>query len=506
MKPAPKPVMAPPPNPKRKDMVPERTYDFETPPAPIPPSQIEETLNADVVVVGAGVSGMAAALSAADAGARVLVLEKTGSCHGFGGINGFLGSRLQQALGIEIDREEVIRELLRFGANKPKQELLRMWAYGGAETADWLLGLTGEQGIEASIWQYPPPAGHDNAKENYPNYLCGHVFAGGNDALVRCLSERARERGVEIRYRLPGRQLRRSADGRVTCVIAQDREARHVEVEARSAVILCTGDYGRNSQMVAKYCPQVGDMGTTRAMATGDGHQMAMWIGATMEPAPHATMTHALAGPLGATPFLQVNTLGERFHNEDVPMELYVNALFRQPGRIAWQIFDAKYPGELPRMGIGLGRVDEATDEVKAFIEESAIRAESIEELAESIEVPVEGLRRAVTRYNELARGGWDADYGKTAARLTTVEQPPFFAGKGHPWFLCAMGGLDANGSLQPLDKSGRPIPGLYLAGNILGNRFGLEYPSMLPGLSNGMALHFGRLAGLTAARASSSG
>ena len=113
--------------------------------------------------------------------------------------------------------------------------------------------------------------------------------------------------------------------------------------------------------------------------------------------------------------------------------------------------------------------------------------------------VPAGALKATVARYNELARLGKDLDFGKRADRLTTIDRPPYYASKGFYLLLAVMGGLNINTKLQALDKDWQAIPGLYLAGNTMGNRFSGDYPTMCPGLSHGMAIHFGRIAGLNA-------
>jgi fumarate reductase flavoprotein subunit len=483
----------------RKDAVPERTYSFETPPDPIPASAIRETIASDVVVVGCGLSGLSTALSAVEAGAKVTVLEMIGAPTGHGKDNAAIGSRLQKKLGIEINRDEVILNLMKYAVNKPDQRLIRMWAERSGESMDWLLDMTDAAGLNMSIDQYPPPPTFNNADEYYPQYHVTH--RSDNQVLVvKCLKDNAVRNGVDIRFNTRAQQLLRKGNKRVIGVIAQKKNGDYVRFNAKKAVVLCTGDYGDNAEMMAKYCPQAAYLTLNIKTSTGDGHMMALWAGAMMEPAPHAPMIHGLAGPLGVAPFLQVNTKGDRFHNEDVPTQSYVNAVERQPGQQAWQIFDSKYPEELSYMGIGLVKVNKATDEIKDGVEKQCLKADTIEELGGKMGVPVENFKATVARYNELARTGKDLDFSKRADRLTTIDKPPYYAGKGRYFFLGVMGGIMVNTNLQALDKNWEPIPGLYIAGNTMGNRFAVDYPTMCPGICNGMALHFGRIAGKNAA------
>jgi fumarate reductase flavoprotein subunit len=114
--------------------------------------------------------------------------------------------------------------------------------------------------------------------------------------------------------------------------------------------------------------------------------------------------------------------------------------------------------------------------------------------------VPAGTLKATVDRYNQLARLGKDLDFGKRPDRLTTIDRPPFYAGLVRQEILVVLGGLNTNMKMQPLDAGRKVIPGLYLAGNTVGNRFAVDYPTMCPGLTHGLAWVTGRLAGLNAA------
>jgi fumarate reductase flavoprotein subunit len=481
----------------RTDMVPDRKYSFEAPPEPIPAGDIKETLNTEVVVVGCGISGVVAAVSAVEAGAKVVLIEKAKSAQGFGGGNGAIDSRLQKKMGVHIDKEEIIRNLVKYSGNRIDQRLLRMWAYDSGKTMDWLMDMTDAAGLETMLFM--PTGSAPNEYDFYPQYPTCHGCRG-ETLVVKCVLDVGLKKGLIARFNTRARQLIRKGNGRVTGLIAQDDKGNYIQINAEKAVVLCTGDYGNNSEMVAKYCPQVGEMGTRLRTATGDGHQMALWAGAMMEPMPHATMTHGMAGPLGCTAFLHVNIKGERFENEDILMEMFVPAVRRQPGQVAWQVFDSKYMQEIEQMGFGLGKVSEMNDEVRSWVEGKALTADTIEDLAKKMEVPVDTFCSTIARYNELARLKKDLDFGKCPDRITTVDKPPYFAGQSTIWFLCAMGGLIANPKMQAVDKNWEVIPGLYVGGNLVGNRYGVEYPTMAASLSNGWAMHLGRVAGINAA------
>lgn len=496
-------------------------WTYQLPSFSIPADEIKTTLTADVVVVGAGASGKAAALSAAQAGARVIQIDRHTTYRYGGGMIAAIDSRLQKSLGIKVDRDDACLQLMRHGGNKPDQRLIRLWAENSGAVMDWLMDMTDPRGVQTVVYQWPPPAAFDPKTEYYPEYIVSHWQTIGTNRmldhslLVRPMEEAALKKGVEIHSQTRALQLMRRGNGRVTGVIACDKNGDYVQFNARKAVILCTGDYGNNPWMMQRYCPVAADvalenniymtrnedlLAAPEPLNTGDGHQMAMRVGAVMEIGPHAPMSHVSVGPLGNDPFLRVNIEGVRYENEDVPAQAIANSLVRQPGKKAWQVFDRKWEQEVGKMGIGLGKFFEVNDFARGRVETETIKADTIDALARKMEVPGRILNATVERYNELVRMGRDLDFGKRSDRLTTVENPPFFAGCVRQEFLVVLGGLNTNVRFQPLDAHRRVIPGLYLAGNTVGNRYAVDYPTMCPGLSHGMAYVSGRLAGQYAA------
>jgi len=498
----------------------EAKYSFEVPPPPISARDIKETFTTDIVVIGAGTSGKAAALTAAEAGAKVIQIDKHTTFRWAGGHIAAIGSRVQKKLGIEVDKDDVCLQLMKWAGNKPDQRFYRLWADHSGAVMDWLMDMTDPLGIKTLMYQAPFPEGFDWREEYYPEFPVCHWQTDGTSTtlnhslLLNAVQDRTLKLGVEIRYQTRAVQLVRRGKGRVTGVIARDKDNNYVQFNARKAVILCTGDYGSDPEMMQKYCPIATDVAlenniymnnpyyvieAPEPLNVGDGHKMAMWIGAVMEPGPHAPVAHATIGALGNTPHLRVNIEGYRYENEDVPGQSIANALVRQPGKKVWQVCDSKWEEELPKMGVGLGKFVIVNNMVRARFKEFAVEAETVEELARKIKVPVQTFKATVDRYNELARLGKDLDFGKRPDRLTTIDKPPFYAGPIRQEFLVVLGGLNTNIMLQPLDANRKVIPGLYLAGNTVGNRFAVDYPTMCPGLTHGMAWVTGRLAALNA-------
>jgi fumarate reductase flavoprotein subunit len=498
-------------------------WTYHLPSDTIPAADIKEMFTTDVVVVGAGTSGKAAALGARQAGAQVIQIDRHTTFRWGGGHVAAIESRLQKKMGIKLDKDDICLQLMKYGANFPDQKLYRLWADKSGETVDWLMDMTDPEGVQTLMYQWPRPAGFDPKTEYYPEYPVCHWHSDGvhtsiNHSLALAVLEKvALKLGVDIRYQTRAMQLVRQGNGRVTGVIAKDKAGKYILFNARNAVVLCTGEYGNNPWMMQKFCPSAAEIAlksniymsqndnlraALEPLNTGDGHQMAMRIGAVMEPGPHAPVAHASwAGPMGADPFLRVNIEGERYENEDVPPQSIANSLNRQPGNKAWQIFDSKWPNELYLMGVGLGKYFEMGDKLREnMAKENVVKADTIEKLAEGMNVPSIVLKATVERYNQLARNGNDTDFGKRADRMTTIDKPPFYAGTARQDFLVVMGGLNTNIKLQPLDADRKIIPGLYLAGNTVGNRFAVDYPTMCPGLTHGFAYVTGRLAGTYAA------
>jgi len=496
-------------------------WTYHVPSLPISPKEIKETFTTDVVVVGAGTSGKAAALTAAQAGDKVIQIDRHITFRYGGGHIAAIDSRVQKRLGIKIDKEEVYLQLMRWGANYPDQRFYRLWAENSGATLDWVMDMTDPEGIQTIMYQWPRPPGFDPKKEYYPDFPVAHfqtdgTFKGLDHSLsLKNLEKHALKHGVEIRYQTRAMQFIRQENGRVTGVIALDKGGNYIQFNALKAIVMCTGDYGNNPWMMQKYCPHYADLAlehniymtrnedlikAPEPLDTGDGHQMVMRIGGVMQSGVHAPVAHATAGPIGNAPFLRVNLEGKRYENEDVTAQSISNSLACQPGKKAWQVFDSKWEGELKRMGVGLGRFLEVHPIVRMAFETETLSADTLEELAKKMDVPVKTFMATVERYNYLVSIGKDLDYAKYPERLTTIDKPPFYTGLSKREFLVVLGGLNTNIRLQPLDADRKVIPGLYLAGNMVGNRFAVDYPVMCAGLSHGLAYVTGRLAGQYAA------
>lgn len=491
---------------------PSETAGFEATPPPIPTKDIKETHVADVLVLGAGIAGLTAALSAVEAGAKTILLEKGSSYNTRGLHNAAIKSRLQEQAGLNIDRDRVISTIMEFGAYRSDQRVVTTWADNCSKVMDWLLDLAEASNIEVILDPTTKPW-------YFPNYPAIHVFMPKRqETLAEMLKTNAQALGAEFRFETPAVQLLREGKDRVIGAIAQTPQGDYARFNADKAVILCTGDYGNDRRMVETYCDRQVFSRLRCAyepgVNTGDGHKMGLWVGAAMDDPPHCAMMFDWAVwserglfNLGRQPWLYVNGNGERFMNEDLPWGYECNQILRQPGDFAWAIWDDKYDREWPKMKSqcckNMGPPTHLWDPKQlndAIKKDNVLTALSIEELARKMEVPTETFKFTVTRYNDVARNGKDPDFGKHHDRLTTIEKPRFYACKMEARYMVILGGLQVNTQLQVLDTEGHAIPGLYAAGNVSGSFFGNVYPTTIPGLTHSRAWTFGHLAGLNAA------
>jgi len=281
-------------------------------------------------------------------------------------------------------------------------------------------------------------------------------------------------------------------------------------------VILATGGFQNNPEMLEKYIPDAKNAAmiwTFPPKNTGDGHQMAMWIGAAMEePLYHCPMYFdggiPMAGMISIVrqPWLNVNVLGERFVNEDAPFGFTCRADMRQPGHMKWVVFDADFLEEAPKFQgnacerIG-GRLSlhNPNDFQGLLKRDIAKKGDSFKELAQKMEVPYDTFSATVKRYNELCNNGKDIDFGKDPSMLIPIKKAPFYAVKTGAALVVTVSGLRINTNLQVLDTKREVIPGLYATGDTTGGFFSDNYPHIM-GAAHGRALTFGYLAGKKAA------
>ena len=517
------------------------TPSFMQAPAPIDAADIKETVDADIVIIGSALSGLCACRAAVENGAKnIVVIEKADTWQCRSNQFGTIGGKIQEDLGIKIDRNAAVGQLMKECGYRPNQRILNLWANNSGEAFDWFLApMEGKYVVENESDPYDAEEGHlsvrkthwpepDNSHTEddfYPIFSDCQITLPTMAPWVEAIYNICVEAGVTFKFSTWARQLvRENNEGPVTGVICQDVDGNYSQVNASKAVLLATGDFAGNKDMMSYYVPwatRFASIFPNRDAAgdptnTGDGQCMGMWIGAKMEDGPLAPMTHHLGGPLGMDAFLLTDVNGDRFVNEDVGGQPFQNQLSRLPKKTAWQVFDSEWPNQLQYMDCGHGNVSWYVDDDKvpggsygrnayisqamfdeAMASDAGVQADTIEELAEKMGVPVEEFCATIERYNELAKKGVDEDFGKRADRMFAIENPPFYGYKlTDTVLLVCMGGLETTVDFEVLDTNDDVIPGLYAVGNAQGGRFLVDYPLPCPGISHGMAMTHGMLVG----------
>lgn len=513
-------------------------------------ADIDEELSCDIIVVGGGVAGVAAARAAAEDGSKVILFEKCSDLQSRNGEYAIIGSQFYKEhwdrdnLDIKMD---VVDELMRVSCNRANQRLLNKWADHSGEAFDWFIAASPDINVFPTSTTLPPdgvtewiqprnlpaPEHYSLEREHWKCFFtCTSQFAPNQGFAFKNHAAKAMETGnLDVRLKCPVKKLLRDGDGPVAGVIAKEFGGKTYKATASKAVILCAGDYASNKNMLNYYNPWLhynadpiytsidpeGNMANT-----GDGDIMAMWIGAKMEEGPHAAQTHNEGGALGVTAFFEADFHGHRIGNEDVPAQEIDNRLHSLYKCGAYQIFDAKWVDECPYLAPSHVQISTICTEEdcernywmqpnfgyappswaeKCVEEGKAIKADTLDELiAQLDELDAEGkknIKEAIEKYNASAKAGVDEEFGKRGDRMFAIENPPYYATKFKmQGILPMMSGLEVDENFHVLDEDREIIPHLFAAGNNAGGRFAGEYPVTAPGLTHGSALTFGMLAG----------
>jgi hypothetical protein len=522
----------------------DTTPSFLAAPDPVSDEQISQTLECDVCVVGLGIAGVACARAAAEAGQSVIALEKCSAPSCRSSQYACFNTDNARAMGIaDVDTAELVNELMIQTGHRADARILKNWADHCGEAFDWWAGA-----YDGLLWQYPDGEAYDRETQvfvangniyepyEYPrdheHVICGTLsFRSPNTAaaqgpIVTANWELAQAAGAQGLFDTPARQLVKDGD-RVAGVIAQNLEdGSYTKVVASRGVVLATGGYVRNDEMLAYYIPWVYNLKdkfsftyphmdiTGEYSDQGDGQKMGYWAGGNIEEGPHCAMCHGDLGKLGVDAFLQLNANGERYINEDLTNDHFGSAILRQPGSLIYQVFDAEFPEQLDAMQAGLGTKHSLTqDDIDAVDDWTTASGQTIEELAANLGLDDDVAATMVAeieRYNELCEKGVDEDFGKDASRMFALKTPPFYAIRyavGEPTedatsqnalrCLVTMSGLSTNKNAQVLARGTlQPIDGLYAVGNTQGGRFLGDYPATVAGASHSIAMTYGYLTG----------
>jgi succinate dehydrogenase/fumarate reductase flavoprotein subunit len=489
------------------------TLSFLPKPHPVADKDIKETLTFDVVVVGAGAAGVPAALSAAENGAKVAVIQKAP----------FALSQGNNAGGIDLDKtdkagvEAVVSKIVAENCHRSSAAIVRQWAYNSGEAIRWVMDRAKKSG--APVIDRGDGVQPANLKVNGYDVHWVTSFFGPkpytNGDGMRALALTAEKAGVKFFYNMPADQLVQNADGDVVGVIAKGRDGKYVKFVARKGVIVATGDYQNNRAMSEYFIPDLKYMGRKQMGKTGDGFVMIYWAGGVIEPIGHTKMLHDYdSGPrtMCSMPFLALNQQGKRFVNETVPMYLLNNYLrdAKNAGHYC-QVFDAdymtqaaKWPGKLiPPDGLKNWMPDYTgpRDDVFASQVDTHV-ADTLDELAKKLRIDPATFVASIKRYNEIVASGKDTDFGKPAHLLVPVAKPPFYGIHRQVRISAICSGMLVDENLRALDADGKPIKGLWVVGNLGGGFYGaVDYPITITGLSLGRCYTFGYLAGRQVAK-----
>ena len=518
--------------------------------------QVEEELTADVVVVGLGAAGVPAARAAAEAGAKVMCLESSSHLNSVASDMAIFGGQTQAQWGRGdgfLDKKMVVNMHMEECSHHVSQSVISRYYDESGAALDWFVGAsknlymapesyaeipTDAQANYMFPYMYPVPETYDYTKEDLPCYPTSVGFSSLATVMADNL-QAAVDAGAEVRYSTKGVELILDDAGAVAGIYAQAAGSdSYLKITAPS-VILATGDYLGNEDMMKFYAPECVENGINilsidlddegNYTNVGEGHKMGAWAGAAIEQW-HAPMIHHMGGGAGAdgrgvignNGYLWLNLRGKRFMNEDLPGQQLENQVELQPQRKAYQFFDASWPEQLAYFpaahGVACIYRDEPLPEytasglrinvrtpadIDAAVEEGrCLKADTIDELLGMIEgMDVETAKASIERYNELARAGEDTDFFKSSQRLFALENGPFYAAEcGCALTLGNLGGLESDEECHVYNTDRELIPGLYAAGATQGGRFAVQYPISLKGLSCGMCMVYGKIAGENAA------
>ncbi|MDO4549456.1 MAG: FAD-dependent oxidoreductase [Clostridia bacterium] len=451
-------------------------------------------LSTDIVVVGAGGAGLSAAVAAAEAGRNVIVLEKLAAV---GGSTGMSGGALTAATDNceEFDEEESEKFatwLIDTAKGQGNAEIIRQVANSSNETILWLR----EMGVNLTPYDYPV------AGESFAIYSAYTDFEGNSISspayIIRQMALRAEELGCKILTETPAQSLATDENGAVTGVVATDAAGNTLNIQAGKVILAC-GGFVVNQDMMIQANPKLeGVTYWNGAGNTGDGIVMATAIGAKRvfdpigafgiwESADFTNFPRNSSADLTYKTLI-INDRGERFMNEGEPygyQNLYRGFMLQKMDgcETFYALIDQN----------AFTEAGEAT-----FQAGNAVKADTLDELAEAIGVDAETLKSTCARYTQLA-GQEDEDFGKAAEFMTGMSADPFYAIEVGPLTLSSIGGLVIDAECRILNENSEPIENLYGAGELVNSAIFYEKYS-----KSGMAVQFvittGRIAGANAA------
>ena len=503
---------------------------------------ITETIDTDIVIVGAGNGGMFAAAYAAANGLNFRVIEQNSAVqdtrHWYGAVD---SAAAKEAGAPATDKAKLLSEISRYASGKCDQRVVKTWINESAAMHDFMRGILEDKfgwtceftsGAEAA---WPAENAEHNTDYLYPvqehNYRQSESESGlqRNEALQQYIEEL----GYSIDFKTSLAKLEKDADGRITGIIAQSTEDDHfIRYNANDGVLLACGGFPGNPYMMEQLDPLGTSVTTACSYSPSDkgyGIRAAVWAGANLdkEAAPmlfdrgivapgvdagYVESENSFGGKAfpgeikqynpGTQPFLKVNRNGERFANESSPYNDIVYAAAHQPGRVYAQICDANILEDAKRfhtIGCSAQTRNAGAEYIQKQMDSAEekgcfFKADTIEELADKLGFTGEAkdtFLATVDRYNELYDQQNDADFGKPAYRLSAIRKAPFYGCWLGASLLCTEQGIAINEKGQALDNDNKPMPGLYVTGDMSGSFFANNYPCLMAGVAMGRTLTF---------------
>ncbi|MEN1759928.1 flavocytochrome c [Anoxynatronum sibiricum] len=465
------------------------------PAAPEAPAEVEapaetETeadsadLTTDVVIIGAGGAGLAAAIEAHDAGKEVIVVEQMpiiggNTLRATGGLNA-AGTSSQEAAGIEDDADVHYEDTMKGGYELNDPSLVRILADEAGPAVEWLIGLGADLSDVGRL------GGSSNNRSHRPT---GGAPVGAH--LVEVLRTSVEDRGIEIKINTKAVEILKEGNA-VTGILVEDNKGDTYQISAK-AVIVATGGFGANSDMFADYDASLTGFGSTNHPgADGVAILMAQAAGAalidmeqiqthpTVVPEKGYMITEAVRGN-GA---ILINRNGERFTNEIGTRDVVSEAMLAQEGATGFLFFDEG--------------IRESLSAIEGYIRQGFVtEAGSLEEMAELMDMDAAVLTATVEAYNAAVAAGNDEAFGRDDMPRT-LETAGYYLIEVGPAVHHTMGGIHISPQAEVLDESGSPIPGLFAAGEVTG---GIHGGNRLGGNALADLMVFGRIAGKSAAK-----
>ncbi|WP_338472342.1 flavocytochrome c [Niallia sp. XMNu-256] len=443
----------------------------------------------DLIILGGGLAGMCAAVEAGEEGASVLLLEKQDELGGStvlsSGYMAFSGTDMQENAGITDSVESLMSDLIEVGGGVNNPELIKTYGQYQFETYQWLK----DHGVEFRTLQ--AVSGHSVPR--------GHTIDPHQG--IQALYKRVKELpNVTIRFNSPAKRLLKNKENIIDRVL-YETEAESVIVAATKGVLLSSGGFANSEELLQKFAPHLdGALRISGEGNVGEGLKMAWEHGATILDRQYLSGTYGFHPSASSAVKSQglafykggiiVNQDGKRFIDESLSYKLLGNAALKQAEGITYQIWDQNVMDQAVH--------DDPLYDFQLLKRRRLLyQVDTLEELADCIDVPVEVLSKTITTYNNGVRNGAEPEFGRKSlthnyGMPTPIEKAPFYAFESTVAMLATYAGVAVNSDGQVLNAFNEPILGLYAAGEVTGGFHGAGY---VTGSSLGKCAVFGRLA-----------